>query len=74
MEVYVPKSHASDDSAWDEIAGYDDLKKVGEFPRFYCAGNPRLGAALDSLPREIPRNRAENAAQLLLPHSARAAF
>ena len=72
--MYVPKSHASDDSAWDEIAGYDDLKKVGASPRFFYTGNPRLGAAVDSLPREIPRNRAENAPQLLEPHSAGVTF
>ena len=71
--MYVPKSHASDDSAWDEIAGYDDLKKVGASRGFYT-GNPRFGAAVDSLPREIPRNRAENAAQLFEPHSAGVTF
>ena len=73
VEVYVPQRQGSDASAWSEIAGYEDLKKVGLFPRF-DAGNPRLGAAVDSVPREILRDRAEDASKLLESHSARSAL
>lgn len=53
------------------VRRFEESRRV---PAVFCAGNPRLGAAVDSLPREIPRDRAENPPQLLEPHSAGVTF
>ena len=53
------------------VRRFEESRRI---PRFFYTGNPRFGAAVDSLPREIPRNRAENAAQLFEPHSAGVTF
>lgn len=63
----------SDESAWDEIAGYEEIKKVGVFPRFYI-GYSRFGSSVDSVSRKIPRNSAANATQLLESVSAGVTF